>query len=76
MALIAVLVVGSLVAGLTACGNETAIEEVIPTQPAEQPQEQVTESTPEPIHKGTIAIEMRVGDAHTVTLESNQAPPL
>ena len=62
-----VLVMASLVGGLTACGNEAATEEVIPTQPSEQPQGQVTEPTPEAIDRGTP----EVGDTHTVVLESN-----
>ena len=79
IALIGVLAVVGLVGSLTACGSEAPTEEVIPMQPAEQPQPQVTEPTPlpidkvtpEPIHEGIVMIEMRVGDTHTVALESN-----
>lgn len=60
------LSVAGLVAGLTTCGSVAPIEVV--TEPTPLP---IDKGTPEPIHEGTTAIEMRVGDTHTVALESN-----
>lgn len=76
LAPLALAVMAVVAVAAVACGSGAP---TAPAQPAEQAQTQVTEPTPLPIdegrpeavHEGTLEIEMRVGDTHTVALESN-----
>ena len=73
---VTLLIMSGLFGGLIACANEDSSNGDTPTEPATQPQEQPTGTSPTPVPptppvQGAIEIQLRVGDTHTIILESN-----
>ena len=74
IAVAVVLAIGALIGSLVSCGSDTSDDEVSPEQATEPTPEPIDVDTSEPIREGAMMVEMRVGDTHTVALESKNLP--
>ena len=69
--LAAVLLLGGVAAGCTAYAESEPYDASPPAQVIEPTSEPIDSGTPEQIHRGALMIDLRVGDTHTVVLDSN-----